>query len=52
MPAAADLPVSPPALRVDPNAVPAVVAVARFMVVLDASVVNVALRLPGAGGRA
>src|SRR6267154_1711666 len=36
-------PVSRPALRVDPNAVLAVVAVAQFMVVLDATVVNVAL---------
>jgi EmrB/QacA subfamily drug resistance transporter len=43
MPAAADTPVSRPALRVDPNAVLAVVAVAQFMVVLDATVVNVAL---------
>jgi hypothetical protein len=32
-----------PAARVDPNAVLAVVAVAQFMVILDASVVNVAL---------
>src|ERR1700730_9540149 len=32
-----------PATRVDPNAVLAVVAVAQFMVVLDATVVNVAL---------
>jgi EmrB/QacA subfamily drug resistance transporter len=43
MPAAADLPVSRPASRVDPNAVLAVVAIAQFMVVLDATVVNVAL---------
>jgi EmrB/QacA subfamily drug resistance transporter len=32
-----------PALRVNPNAVLAIVALAQFMVVLDASVVNVAL---------
>src|SRR5436190_22383411 len=43
MPAAAAPPVSRPASRVDPNAVLAVVAVAQFMVVLDATVVNVAL---------
>jgi EmrB/QacA subfamily drug resistance transporter len=43
MSAAADPPVSRPALRVDPKAVLAVVAVAQFMVVLDATVVNVAL---------
>jgi EmrB/QacA subfamily drug resistance transporter len=43
MPAVAAPPVSRPAFRVDPNAVLAVVAVAQFMVVLDASVVNVAL---------
>jgi MFS family permease len=43
MPAAADPPVSRSAVRVDPNAVLAVVAVAQFMVVLDATVVNVAL---------
>jgi MFS family permease len=43
MPAAADTRVSRTALRVDPNAVLAVVAVAQFMVVLDATVVNVAL---------
>ena len=36
-------PVSRRTLRVDPNAVLAVVAVAQFMVVLDATVVNVAL---------
>ncbi len=35
--------VARPASRVDPNAVLAVVAVAQFMVILDASVVNVAL---------
>jgi EmrB/QacA subfamily drug resistance transporter len=35
--------VSRPAARVNPNAVLAVVAVAQFMVVLDATVVNVAL---------
>ena len=40
---AAAISVSRPAPRVDPNAVLAVVAVAQFMVVLDASVVNVAL---------
>ncbi len=34
---------SRPASRVDPNAVLAVVAVAQFMVILDATVVNVAL---------
>src|SRR5436309_14040214 len=43
MPADAALPVSPPASRVNANAVLAVVAVAQFMVVLDATVVNVAL---------
>jgi predicted MFS family arabinose efflux permease len=43
MPAAAPPPVARPASRVDPNAVLAVVAVAQFMVILDASVVNVAL---------
>jgi EmrB/QacA subfamily drug resistance transporter len=43
MPAAAAPPVVRPASRVDPNAVLAVVAVAQFMVVLDATVVNVAL---------
>ena len=42
MPAAA-APLPRPASRVDPNAVLAVVAVAQFMVVLDATVVNVAL---------
>lgn len=42
MPAAAP-PVRRPASRVDLNAVLAVVAVAQFMVVLDATVVNVAL---------
>jgi EmrB/QacA subfamily drug resistance transporter len=42
MPAAA-YPVPRSASRVDPNAVLAVVAVAQFMVILDASVVNVAL---------
>jgi EmrB/QacA subfamily drug resistance transporter len=36
-------PPSRPALRVDANAVLAVVAIAQFMVVLDATVVNVAL---------
>jgi EmrB/QacA subfamily drug resistance transporter len=43
MPSAAAPPVSRPAARVDPNAVLAIVAVAQFMVVLDATVVNVAL---------
>jgi EmrB/QacA subfamily drug resistance transporter len=43
MPAAAAPPVPRPVLRVGPNAVLAVVAVAQFMVVLDATVVNVAL---------
>jgi EmrB/QacA subfamily drug resistance transporter len=43
MPAAAAPPAPRPALRVDPNVVLAVVAVAQFMVVLDATVVNVAL---------
>src|SRR6266516_8202389 len=43
MPAAAAPPVPRPASRVAPNAVLAVVAVAQFMVVLDATVVNVAL---------
>ncbi|HEX3452432.1 MAG TPA: MFS transporter [Solirubrobacteraceae bacterium] len=43
MSAAAAAPVSRPALRVDPRAVLALVAVAQFMVVLDATVVNVAL---------
>src|SRR3977135_648962 len=43
MPAAAPPPVSRPALRIDRNAVLALVAVAQFMVVLDATVVNVAL---------
>src|SRR4249920_744865 len=43
MPAAAAPIAARPASRVDPNAVLAVVAVAQFMVVLDASVVNVAL---------
>src|SRR5712691_1957463 len=43
MPAAAAPPVPRPASRVDPNAVLLVVAVAQFMVVLDATVVNVAL---------
>src|SRR4051794_11909435 len=43
MPADAALPISRPAARVDPNAVLAIVAVAQFMVVLDATVVNVAL---------
>src|SRR5205085_10890399 len=42
MPAAAS-PVARPALRIDPSAVLGVVAVAQFMVVLDATVVNVAL---------
>ena len=37
------LPIPRPVVRVDPNAVLAVVAVAQFMVILDASVVNVAL---------
>src|SRR5438128_8473791 len=43
MSAAAAPRVSRPTLRVDPNAVLAIVAVAQFMVVLDATVVNVAL---------
>jgi EmrB/QacA subfamily drug resistance transporter len=43
MPAAAAPPVPRPASRVDPNAVLALVAIAQFMVVLDATVVNVAL---------
>src|SRR4051794_37094954 len=43
MPADAALPISRPALRAGANAVLAVVAVAQFMVVLDATVVNVAL---------
>jgi EmrB/QacA subfamily drug resistance transporter len=43
MPSVAAPPVSRPASRVDPNAVLAVVAIAQFMVILDASVVNVAL---------
>src|SRR6476469_2284448 len=37
------VPASRPASRVNPNAVLAVVAVAQFMVILDATVVNVAL---------
>jgi EmrB/QacA subfamily drug resistance transporter len=43
MPADAALPVSRPGSRVNANAVLAVVAIAQFMVVLDATVVNVAL---------
>src|SRR6478609_648593 len=43
MPAAVAPPLERPASRVDPNAVLALVAVAQFMVVLDATVVNVAL---------
>jgi MFS family permease len=43
MPAAAAPSVPRPVLRVGPNAVLAIVAVAQFMVVLDATVVNVAL---------
>src|SRR5438128_7704497 len=43
MSAAAAPRVSRPTLRVDPSVVLAVVAVAQFMVVLDATVVNVAL---------
>jgi MFS family permease len=43
MPAATAAPASRPAARVNPNAVLALVAVAQFMVVLDATVVNVAL---------
>ena len=43
MPADVAPPAVRPATRVDPNAVLAVVAVAQFMVILDASVVNVAL---------
>ena len=37
------VPASRPAARVNPNAVLAVVAVAQFMVILDSTVVNVAL---------
>src|SRR3954449_6715815 len=40
---ASAVPASRPASRINPNAVLAVVAVAQFMVVLDATVVNVAL---------
>jgi len=43
MPAAAAAGAGRAALRVNPNAVLAVVAVAQFMVILDATVVNVAL---------
>src|SRR5690349_2116236 len=43
MPTAPAAPASRPASQVNPNAVVAVVAVAQFMVVLDATVVNVAL---------
>src|SRR5438874_4730584 len=43
MTAAAAPPARRAASRVDPNAVLAVVAVAQFMVILDASIVNVAL---------
>ena len=43
MPGAAAFPLRRPALQVNPNAVLAVVAVAQFMTILDASVVNVAL---------
>ncbi|MCW2982742.1 MAG: transporter [Conexibacter sp.] len=43
MSAAEALPGARPALRVEPRAVLALVAVAQFMVVLDATVVNVAL---------
>ena len=43
MPAASAGPASRPALRINPNAVLAVVAVAQFMVILDSTVVNVAL---------
>ncbi len=43
MPTAAAPPVARPGSRVNPNAVLAVVAVAQFMVILDATVVNVAL---------
>jgi EmrB/QacA subfamily drug resistance transporter len=43
MSSAAAPPTVRPASRVDPNAVLALVAVAQFMVILDASVVNVAL---------
>ena len=43
MPAATAAHVSRPTSRVNPNAVLAVVAVAQFMVVLDATIVNVAL---------
>src|SRR5256885_3055981 len=43
MSAAAASPVSHPASRVSANAVLAVVAVAQFMVILDATIVNVAL---------
>src|SRR5256885_9515291 len=43
MSAAAASPVSHPASRVSANAVLALVAVAQFMVILDATIVNVAL---------
>jgi MFS family permease len=43
MPATAAPPLARPLARVDPSAVLAIVAVAQFMVVLDATVVNVAL---------
>src|SRR2546429_9820152 len=43
MTAAAAPPARRAASRVDPNAVLALVAVAQFMVILDASIVNVAL---------
>src|SRR5437667_8875796 len=43
MTAAAAPPGPRPALRVDPNTVLALVAIAQFMVVLDATIVNVAL---------
>ena len=43
MSADAALPVSRPASRVNANAVLALIAVAQFMVVLDATIVNVAL---------
>ena len=43
MSAAAALPVRRPSSQVNANAVLAVVAIAQFMTILDASVVNVAL---------
>jgi EmrB/QacA subfamily drug resistance transporter len=43
MPAISAAPPERPVSRIDPNAVLAVVAVAQFMVILDATIVNVAL---------